>query len=301
MLIGLNSCSFRISSSKVKTRYEYDNAYRTNKNFELSKWRKNKTKIGYIKYDKKGNEIEIAEYGEIWRFRKVTTNPDSSITVTSGHGRHMKKLNTVTFRSYNKSNQIQSEEFWSYKDNKKNYLIHRTEYKYNNGELIGEIEYDEEGKISREMKYNEDKSVQINNKKRPFFQPIIRVEGNSKYEITYDSLGREIEKFHYSNGKFLRRTVTDYQKDMVTISKYDDTPDKLWCYTKEKYSKGKLISSHWNVVDSPTETKDLFEYDENELLIKISHYNLNSGSEELEYYTEYKYKYYKKKDVANNG
>src|SRR5690606_34210061 len=100
------------------------------------------------------------------------------------------------------------------------------------------------------------------------------------------------------NGKFLRRTVTDYQKDMVTISKYDDTPDKLWCYTKEKYSKGKLISSHWNVVDSPTETKDLFEYDENGLLIKISHYKLNSGSEELENYTEYKYKYYKNKDVA---
>ena len=293
----MNGCSYRINSPKVKIRYEYNHVYKTNKNFEISKWRKKKTKIGYIKYDKKGNEIEIAEYGEIWRFREVTTNPDSSITVTSGHGRHMKNLNTVTFRSYNQSNQIQSEEFWSYKDNKKNYLIHRTEYQYNNGELIGEIEYDEEGEISREMNYNEDKSIKINNKKRPFYQPILRVEGNSKYKITYDSLGREIEKFHYSNGKFLRRTVTVYERNLKTTYLYDDSPDKLWSFTEEKYDylTDKLIRRYWKVLDSTTERIEIFEYNKKGLLKRILTYgvDLQTGKDELEKFTKYKYEYYK--------
>lgn len=296
LLIGLSSCSYQINSPKVKTRNEYSHQYHKNKNYKISKWRKRKTKIGYIKYDRNGNETEIGEYGEIWHFRKVTTNPDSSISVVSGHGRHMKKLNTVTFKKYNQNNRIISEDYWRYKDNKKDYLIYRTEFKFNNGELIGEIEYDSEGNISREMNYNEDKSIQINDKKRPFYEPIVRVEGSSKYEIKYDSLGREIEKFHYSNGKFLRRTVTVYSLNLKTKYLYDDSPDKLWSVTEEKYNflNDKLIRRYWKVLDSSTERIEIFEYNKKGLLKKVLTYDVNSktGKDELEAFTKYKYDYY---------
>ena len=296
MLLGLNSCSYRINSHIVKTRYEYRHNFYRNKNYEISKWRKAKDKTGYIKYDKNGNEIEIAEYGEIWHFREVTTNPDSTIMVTSGHGRHMKKLNTVTFKTYNEGNQIISEECWRFKDNKKNYLLYKTEFRYLNGEIIGEVEYDSDGNISREMYFNEDKTVQVNNKNRPFYEPIVRVEGNSKYELKYDSLGREIEEFHYSNGEFLRRTVTVYQDDLITTYLYDDAPDKLWCYTEEKYNylTDKIIRRYWKVIDSSVEEKEIFEYNKKGLLRKVSTYrvDLRTGKDKLEKYTKYRYDYY---------
>jgi hypothetical protein len=47
-------------------------------------------------------------------------------------------------------------DYWRYEDNKKDYLIYRTEFKYDNGKLIGELEFDSNDNISREMKYNED-------------------------------------------------------------------------------------------------------------------------------------------------
>jgi hypothetical protein len=298
LLIGLSSCSNQISTPIVKTRYEYSHVYQTNKHFGISKLRKNKTKIGYVKYAENGNEMEVGDYGEIWHFREVTTNPDSTITFVSGHGRHMKKLNTVTFKTYNPQNQIISEEYWRYKNNQKDYLIYRTEFQYLNGVLVGEIEYDSDGNVSRAMRYNADKTIQTNDKKRPFYEPIVRVEGNSKYEIKYDSLGREVEKFHYSNGKFLRRTVSVYKYNLKTIYIYDDSPDKLWSFTEEKYNYGtnKLLRRYWKVLDSPTERIEIFEYNRNDLLKRVLTYGIDSqsGKNKLESFTKYKYKYYKK-------
>lgn len=297
LLIGLSSCSNQISTPKVKTRYEYSHAYQTTKHFGISNRRKKKTKIGYVKYASNGNVMEVGEYGEIWHFSEVTTNPDSTISVVSGHGRHMKKLNTVTFKTYNPKNQIISEEYWKYKNNKKDYLMYRTEFQYLNGALVGEIEYDSDGNVSRTMQYNEDKTLQTNDKKRPFYEPIVRIEGNSKYEIKYDSLGREVEKFHYFNGKFLRRTVTVYKYNMKTIYLYNDSPDKLWSFTEEKYSYGtnKLFRRYWKVLDSSTERIEIFEYNRNDLLKRILTYGIDSqsGKNRLESFTKYKYKYYK--------
>lgn len=297
LLIVVSSCSYQINSPTVKARYEYSHQYRKKKNYKISKWRKKKTKIGYIKLDRKGNEIEIGEYGEIWHFRKVTTNSDSSISVVSGHGRHMKKLNTVTVKNYDQNNKVISEDYWRYKDNEKNYLIYRTEFKYKNEELITEIEYDSEGNISREMNYNKDKSVLINDIKRPIYEPIVRIEGNSKYEIQYDSLGREIESFHYSNGKFLRRTVTVYAHNVKTTYLYDDSPDKLWSYTEEisNYLTDKLIRRYWKVLDSNTERTEIFEYNRKGLLKRILTYgiDLQTGKDKLEGFMTYKYEYYK--------
>jgi hypothetical protein len=296
LLIGFSSCSYQVSTPIVKIRYEYNFVYRTNIFSELSKWRKKKTKIGYIKYDRNGNEIEAGEYGEIWHFHNETKNPDNSVSVVSGHGRYMKKLNTVSFKAYNQDNQIISDDYWSYKDNKKDYLIYRTEFKYINGELVSEVEYDSEGKISREMRYSDDKTIQINDNKRPFYDPIVRVEGNNKYEIKYDSLGREIEMFHYLNGIFLRRTLTIYKHNLKTTYLYDDSPDKLWCYTEEKYNflTDKLIRKYWKVLDSTVERKEIFEYNIKGLLKKILTYDVDlvTGKDELESYTKYKYKYY---------
>ncbi|MBK8562755.1 MAG: hypothetical protein IPN76_05280 [Saprospiraceae bacterium] len=86
------------------------------------------------------------------------------------------------------------------------------------------------------MKYNKDKTLQIDDKKRPFYVPIVRMEEKSKYELKYDSLGREIEKLHYSNEKFLSRTVAVYERHLKTKYIYDDSPDKLGSFTEEKYT-----------------------------------------------------------------
>lgn len=200
------------------------------------------------------------------------------------------------FKTYNQDNQVLTNEFWRYKDNKKDYLIYRVEFRYVDGELIGETEYDSEGNISREMEFNEDKTVQLNSNKVPFYQPIVRIEGESRYEIKYDSMGREIEKFHYSNEKFLRRTVTVYERNLKTTYVYDDSPDKLSSFKEEKYDylTGRIIRKYWKVLDSTVEEVEIFEYNKNGLLKRVSTYkvDLRTGKDVLESFTTYRYKYY---------
>lgn len=100
LLIGLTSCSHYVYPPKVDTRTEISYSFKMNKNYETSKLRKSSQKTGYQRYDKKGNLIEEADYGEIWRFRSETKNADSSINITSGHGYNYKNLNTVHYYIY---------------------------------------------------------------------------------------------------------------------------------------------------------------------------------------------------------
>src|SRR5690606_4730590 len=90
LLFGLTSCSYYGYPPKVDTRTEIQYSYKRHKNFKTSKWKKTSQKTGYERYDKKGNLIEEGNYGEIWHFRSVKKNSDSSISVTSGHGYNYK-------------------------------------------------------------------------------------------------------------------------------------------------------------------------------------------------------------------
>lgn len=296
LIIGLYSCSSLKDSAKVKVKYEIRHEYHNNDHYEPSKWRKKKEKLAYTKYDRNGNEIEVGDYGEIWGFRKVVVNPDSSISVISGHGKYIKKINTVTFKSYNANNQLISEEYWRYHDNKKDYRIYRTEFIYKDGILTGEVEYDTENNISREMNYNSDKTIQIVDKKSAIYEPIVRVSGESKFTYKYDSLGRIVEEFHYFNGHFLRRTVTVYKKYLKTTYLYDDSPDKLWLFKEERYDykTGRLIREFEKFVESETEHKRIYTYNRKGLLKKVVSYNvgLRTGKDIKMYYTNYKYEFY---------
>ena len=295
----LTSCSYYVSPPPVKIRYEYVYNYKPKllKSWETSIWRKDKRPVEYIKYDQNGNEIEIGEYGEIWHFRETKQNSDSTVSTISGHGTNPKKLNTVTFKSYNDSNQILTQEVWRYHDNEKDYLVYKTEFKYFNGNLVNEIEYDSEGEITREKSYDIENNVETDNREKTIYEPFVRIGGDSKDSTRYDSKGRPVENYHYYKGKFLRRTVWVYndQDDLVTTYKYDDHPDSLWSYTETRYDylTNQPQRKYWKVLNSRTETKDIYIYNRKKLLKTVLHYGVDlQGRDELQYYKKYKYELY---------
>jgi len=298
-IILFTSCSYYVYPPKIHTKYVYKYSFKDkiNKDWEKSKWRKTKILSEYIKYDRKGNEIEVGEYGELWHLREVTENNDSIVSFVSGHGRYPKKLNTVSYKTFNDSNLVIQENVWRFKNNKKNYLVYKTLFEYSNNQLRKELEFDNNDSLIRTKNYDLEKNIESELRNKTIYEPFVRIKGNSIDSITIDSLNREIEKIHYYKGKFLRRTVTIYNDDHNIVTKYlyDDDPDKLWSYTETKYDylTKQPLRKFWKVLNSTTETKDIYIYNRKKLLVKILHYNVaQNGRDELEYYTKYKYKLY---------
>ena len=294
ILLTLTSCAYHAYPPKIKVRYEYDYSYKLKlfKDWETSKCRKHKTKVAYVKYDKKGNEIEIGEYGEKWHFRNVTTNSDSTISVVSGHGVYPKKLNTVTYNTYNDSNHVVKEEVWRFKNNNKDYLVYKTIFTYTGNQLTKETEFDADGQITREKNYDLTSHVEIENRAKTIYQPFVRIDGNSTDTTRYDTNGQVIEKVHYSNGKFLFRKEFRYS-DLGTIKtelKYYDKPDSLWSITEWRYDiiTKQITRKYWNVINITTERREEFIYDRKKLLKRIDRYNAENKTG----YTKYKYRLY---------
>lgn len=299
IIIFFSSCAYYVNPPKVKVSTEYSYVYKDKilKDWENSSWRRYKRKQGYIKFDENQNEIEYGEYGEIWHFRRTKVNPDSSISVISGHGKYPKKLNTVTYNTYNDSSKLIEERIWQFKDNKKDRLVSKTILLYQANDLIKETEFDSEGNIKREKNYNLEDLTEVDNRFETIYEPFVKVDGESRYEIKVDSLGREIEKYHYYKGKFLRRTVWIYNDSdgITTEYKYDDKPDSLWSISEIRYDifSKRPIRKYWKVVNSRTETKDIYKYNRKKLLKKVFHYNVDiDGTDELQSLTKYKYKLY---------
>lgn len=299
LIIFLSSCAYYANPPKVKTRTEFSYVYKDKlfKDWENSTWRRYKRKVGYIKYDINQNETEIAEYGELWHFRRTELNPDSSVSVISGHGRYPKKLNTITYNIYDDSSKLIEESIWQFKDNKKSRLVSKTIFEYQGNDLIKEIEFDSEGVVKREKNYNLEDLTEVDNRYQMMYDPFVKVDGESRYEIKKDSLGREIEKYHYYKGEFLRRTEWDYNDSdgITTQYMYDDKPDSLWSITETRYDifTKQPIRKHWNVLNSSVETKDIYIYNKKKLLIKILHYNVDlDGTDELQSMIKYKHKLY---------
>lgn len=296
IILGLNSCSYYFHPPLVETRIEIQYSYKNRLNdYETSKWRKQRQKIGFEKYDKNRNIIEEGEYGEIWHFESVTKNADSTISIITGHGRNYKNLNTIHYFKYDSTYKKKSDELWQFKDNKKQYLIYKTIFIYSSsGQLIKEIEYDANDSVSRLKDYSKIKANYNVSKDSVFnflYEGITRVEGRRRDTTITDSLGRPIEKKHFYKGKFSSRREYRYDKwdEIVTEIRYNDKPDSLWCITEWQYNNDKqLIRKFWKVVGSKTETKDIYIYNRKKLLKKILHYN----GEELSRYTKYKYRLY---------
>lgn len=298
-VILLSSCSYYAYPPKVHTTHSYTYNYKSkiNKSWEKSKWRKTKEPLEYVKYDINGNEIEFGEYGEIWRFSEMRENKDGSISFVSGHGRKTENLNTVSYKTYNDSNQIIQENIWRYKDNKKSYLVYKTLFEYTDNQLIRELEFNENDSLIRTKNYDLESNIKSESKTKTILEPFVRIEGNSVDSIVYDSQNREIESRYYFNGEFLRRTVTVYNDDnhIVTVYKYDKEPHNLWSYTETRYDflTKRPLRKHWKVLNSTTETKEIYIYNRKKLLVKVLHYRVDQfGRDELEYFTKYKHKLY---------
>lgn len=296
LVFGLTSCSYYIYPPKVDTRTEFQYYYKTKyKGYERSKWRKDCNKTGYERYDKNGNVIEEGEFGEIKHFSSVTKNADSSISIITGHGRNYKNINTVHYFQYDSSNRKIADELWQFKNDKKDYLIYKTIFEYNeSGQLIRETEFDKNNKISRLQDFSANEKNRTISKDSVFnltYEGITRVEGKRQDTTITDSIGRPIEKIHFYKDKFLYRQVYLYDKwnEIVTEIRYDNKPDSLWCITEWQYNYDKqLIRKFWKVIGSKTEKKDVYIYNRKKLLVKVLHFE----GEELAGYNKYNYKLY---------
>ncbi len=283
LLLGFSSCSYYAFPPKIDTRTEIHYSYKTNKNYERSKWRKTNQRNGYERYDKKGNVIEEAEYGEIWHFESVNTNADSSVSVISGHRRNYNNLNRVHYYFYDSAGKKSNDELWQFKNNKKDYLIYKTIF-----------EYDTKGKLIKKTEFDKDNINQVISNDSVFnftYEGSARVEGKRQDTTITDSLGRPIEKIHYFEDKFLYRQEFryDHRGDIVAEIRYNHKPDSLCCISEWQYNYDKQpIRKFCKVIGSKTETKDVYIYNRKKLLVKVLHYS----GEELEGYTKYKYKLY---------
>jgi hypothetical protein len=271
------------------TRTEFSVTYIT-KNYKPT--RKTRTeKTNYEKYDPKGNVIEEGEFGEITHFRSAKQSNDSTITITSGHGRNFGNLNTVKFNKYDDENRLIEDELWQYSNNHKSYLIYKTKYDYNSkGQLIKEIEFDKEGKISRTKNYHfsANRITSIDTVYNFTREGIVRVDGERRDTTYLDTLNRPIEIIHFFKGKFLYRQKYLYDKygNSETVLRYDDKPDSLWCITESRYDyNSKIVRRLWKVIGSSTETKQVYIYDKRKRLTKI----LNYSVEVLTGYTKFEY------------
>jgi hypothetical protein len=262
------------------------------RNLKLSKWRTQKTKHEYLRYDDNGRIIEKGEYGEIWHYRNVSRGTDGSMSIVSGHWRNYKKLDKVYYYEYDTSGQKTGETLWKFNNNKKDYLIHKTLYEYGSkGKLLKETEWDRDNKITRLRDYANLNESQVS-KDSVFkfsYKDIVRVDGQSIDTAVYDSLGRPLNIIHYYKGKFLYRQAFIYDKwgGITTELRYDGKPDSLWSITEWQYNIYKQpVRKFWKAVGSTTETRDVYVYNRRRLLVKVLHYH----GEKLRSFSRYKYK-----------
>lgn len=292
-ILILNSCAYYISPPKVETKTEIRHTFKINKNFQRSKWRRIIEKGGYERYDIAGRLIEEGEYGEIWHFGSVVENDDGTSTITTGHGRNYKKLNTVKYFNYDSLGRLISDECWQFKNNKKHFIIYSTEYQYNpDGKLLKEVEYDSENIVSRIKGYSSnigDKLTQRDTVFNDSYEGITRIGGLRQDTTILDSLKRPIEKIHYLKSAFLYREEIRYSNDgdIVTELRYDNEADSLWSITEWQYNYDRQLKrKFWKVIGDRTERKDIYIYNRKKLLVKVLHYS----GDILEGFTKYKYR-----------
>lgn len=293
LIFGFASCTQYILPPKVKMRTEIEYFYARDKHFKRSTWRKTKQKTGYESYDKAGKLTEEGEYGEVWNYRRVTRNADSSIGIVVGHGRYKKKLNSVNYYIFDSAGKKTQDECWRFKDNHKSTLRSKTTFGYNaDGKITKETEYDENNKIFRVVNYLYLDSFRTITTDSVFDEGIVGIEGKSQDTTIADSEGRPVIVKHYYNDKILTRSEFRYDKwgYVTTELTYDSKPDSLWCITKWEYNiDNQLKRKLWIVVGDKTETKDNYIYNRKHLLVKIMHYS----GDELRGFTKYKYKLYR--------
>ncbi len=295
VMFGFTSCTHYAVPQKIRTKTETEYWYRSVGNHKTSKWKKSSMKTAYERYDRTGNISEERDYGEYRCSTSRTKVNDSVTTISTWCSRIDKNINTVRYYVYDSAGRKTADSLWKYTDNKKDYLLYRTVFRYDtNNVLMSETEYDENDRISRQQDFSKNDAgttVSKDSVANFLFEGITRVDGKRQDTTINDTAGRPLEKIHYYKDKFLYREEYRYDRfgQKMTILRYDGTPDNLWCVTEIQYDIWKRPSrKFWKVIGGSNETRDIYVYNRKQLLDKVLHYNEDA----LAGYTKYNYTFF---------
>ncbi len=296
LLSVLCSCAQKIYPPKVKKRTEIEYRYKTNKDFEVSKWLKTKRLIDYEIYDTNSNVIEIDRYGELFSTAiQSSVHSNGVVRITYGDSWNYKKIGSVVYYKYNSNGQLVMEEVWNIKNNKKDYLIWKKLYNYDTtGFLINEIEYNQYNKIKESTNYLKINQFLIIRKDTTYSyssEGFQNIESQGIDSIFVNSQNDPVKKIHYFQNKFLYEEKFEYNESNELIKKlrYDENKE-LWCIDEWKYnSKNQIILKFHKFTGTSSEYKNIYLYNKHNLLKKILYYE----NDKLIKYSIFKYKYFK--------
>ena len=245
IILLLSCCGPATQNPLVKEMQSYEYSFKPKliQDWEYSSWRTYEPRKGYVKYDRKGNEIEVGDYGERWGYTKKS-KPDSTgaVTITNYLGHYPKKLNKVSYMNYNENNQLLKEEVWLFKDNEKDELYLQTIYTYKEGKLSKMVQK-KWGKLILEEEYDITNVVQDENQSKTSNKPATHSFGGDWVDsIFYNTRGQIIKEISYRlrDGKIEGRKEFIYNRknllkriDNYGIN-YNDVEEKSG-YTKFKY------------------------------------------------------------------
>jgi len=251
----------------------------------------------FIVYDRQGKEIEYGNFGE--SFGTQVIGKDSSVTWYCG--KDYSKINAVDFTNYDNEGRKIKEETWYYKDNMKSRTSGYTIFKYNDlGLLFKEITFSEKDSTRKTRTYIYDLNSNNIEMVDSSFNSFLNDSKISVHKSInqFDTLRRIILTTELSDEKLLLRKRFLYRDgaDVITELRYDNASDtSLWSITETKigfikqfpYPKKKL-EKYWKVINSSTETREIYIYNKDCLLDKIENY---SGVK-LTGYTKFNYEYY---------
>lgn len=228
-------------------------------------------KTRYEKYDKKGNIIEIGEYGETWREIEHITLENGTTQKISTLFQDFKRLNTVEYLQYDNQNRKQLSERWRFRRNIPYKKLDSTAYYYNqNGELQFEIKFDfYDTPIKSDTIYN--------------YGPI-----DKEY---LDSVGRITERTIQNESEFFSKYIDHYNAQNLIVKRevYRHKPDSLVEVKEWIYNELNLIIQ-FKEFDLKSDLK-VTTYNYNKWNLLISQYTIQKNR--LTRSVKYKYKFYR--------
>ena len=251
----------------------------------------------FIIYDKQGKEIEYGIYGE--SFGTQVKGKDSSITWYCG--KDYSKINAVDFTSYDKNDRKIKEETWYYKDNKKSWSSGYTTFTYNDlGLILKETKFSEKDTIQKTITYSYDLNSNNIEVIDSTFNSFLNAGGTSIHKSInrFDTLKRITLTTEFTDDELLlrRRFLYHDGTNVITELRYENASDtSLWSitetitgYIKQFPCPNKKLERYSKVINSSSETREIYFYNNDCLLDKIEYY---SGVK-LTGYTKFDYEYY---------
>ena len=286
--ISLVYCQNKPIRKRTSTTYTY--------HYNGDKVKRNKRIDNYIVYDKKGNEIKYATYGEVSEGYSVSDQGNATISDRWNNS----NIFTCEFTTYYNNQRKMRVDTWLYHDNQKYELWDYCIFKYNDqGLLIKQITFTPTDTIKEIETCIYDKNL---NKVRIIdssFKPHPNV-GLSvvRTENQFDERKRLILTTMFSDEKFLLRKKFFYNGSNRIEWRYDNESDNsLWSTTETSYQTLNQSTNSevpleicWqtaNPVDW-SETDQMYFHNTDGRLEKIESYNKGKLTE----VTKFTYKYY---------